>query len=145
MVATILNIMKKKCHVFYIMFAIFFSIYAVSPILYTHECKSTTSQTDTSLNNLRLFFVDLFLLNLTHHTKTSDNKTHSIHVLLKKKRAIVSSGKLNIAKEPIENLGTVADFHILSQTSYRTAAPNNEFNFHKDFYQLHAGLSPPIA
>lgn len=129
---------------FYVMFAIF-SIYAVSPLLYTHECKGITSQTDTSLNNLRLFFVDLFLLNLTHHDKNSDNKTHAIHALLKKKQAIVSSGKLNIAQEPIKNVGAFADFHILPETSYRTAATNNEFNFHKDFSQLHAGLSPPIA
>lgn len=137
--------MKKKCHVFYIMFAIFFSIYAVSPLLYTYECRGITGQTYTALNNLRLFVVDIFLLNLTHHTKNSDNKARSIHVLLKKKRATVSSGKVDIAKEPIENLAMVADFHILPQTSYRTAAPNDEFIFHKDFYHLHAGLSPPIA
>ncbi|MBI3755308.1 MAG: hypothetical protein HY265_04005 [Deltaproteobacteria bacterium] len=134
--------MKKKHRIFSIIFSICFSIYAASPLLYTYEDGKTYSQTGANSSNLKLFVVDLLLSNLTHH-KSQAKHSGALPILLKKKRATLSSDKLNMPEKQEKNPGVIADLPVPSETLYRIATQNNEPKLNEYFYRHHSGLSPP--
>ncbi|MBI5327613.1 MAG: hypothetical protein HZB80_04910 [Deltaproteobacteria bacterium] len=136
--------LKKKYRIFSVIFSICFSIYAASPLLYTHEDGKTDKQTGANSSNLKLFLVDILLSNLTHH-KSQAKHSGAVHVLLKKKRATLSSDKLNMPEKQEKNLAKVADSPVPSEILYRIAPQNNKPKLNEYFYLSHSGLSPPLA
>lgn len=85
------------------------------------------------------------LSNLTQHDNSNADQPCVVPILLKKKRATLSSDKLNIPEKQGKNTGMVADMPVPSETPYRIAAQNCKPKFHEDFDQSHSGLSPPSA
>src|SRR3989338_179239 len=91
--------MKKRYHIFSILFSIYFSVFAISPLTCAHSYNDIAAQTDISIKNIRLFAIDLLLTSLakkeSREQNNDNNTTSSCHILLKKK-ATLSSNKIEI-------------------------------------------------
>ncbi len=135
--------MKKKFLLFYLLFPVYFFVYATTPILSTGEYGKLGGQAEGTIE-LKLFTVDLLLSNITHH-KHQEGKSN-IQVLLKRKRATVSSSESDFFKKPNDNIGVVAYVDPPSQAiSYASLDQDIQIKLLQDYQQTHSGLSPPIV
>lgn len=135
--------MRKKNY-FHLLFLLYFSIYAVSPLLYHYEYREAGSLNEIAAPGLRLFLVDILFSRLIRQGEQESNS--SVPILLKKKRAAVSSDKVNnIEKTPIKYIGKARDLTGKPALLHIAEARNSRLQFHQDFYLYHSGLSPPVA
>lgn len=139
--------MKKKEHIFSILFSVYFFIFTASPLVYTYGHKEIITQTDVSMKNLRIFAIDL-LLPVFMQDVNQDNKSSSpVHILLKKKRATLSSEKTsdlkNIIKNPIIVYWNFIFAYEISHVTIvvQTDGPKPQRNY----YLSYSGISPPLA
>ncbi len=136
--------MKKKLLLFYLLFPVYFFVYATTPILSTGEYGKKGAQAGLEL---KLFTVDHLLSNITNH-KHKESKS-IIKVLMKRKRATVSTSESDFLRMANDNTGIVSYEvpDIASPELRRYALPDQDIRLklHQDFQQAHSGLSPPIV
>ena len=141
--------MKKRYHIFSLLFSIYFSVFAVSPLTYTYSCNDVAEQTDISIKNIRLFVIDLLLSSLAkkenREQDNDNNPTSSFHILLKKKKAALSSNKVEISSNVFKKTGHVTGaFTFLPETFPAISALQyNKPVFQNGFHKPYSGLSPP--
>ncbi len=138
---------KKKYLIFYILFPVYFLIYAASPLIYTAMADAGTREYENADNRtesarLELFVVDLLLSNLTHHDHKSDSR--AFHMLFKKNRAALSSDNLNTIEKPEINTGISRDPVTPPEIRHATVTRDPKESS-KVFQKLHSGPSPPSA
>lgn len=126
-----------------LIFAIYLSFYAISPLSYTYERKQVYSQTGTNLGNFKLLIIELLLSRLTQQGE--EDGSPSNRFLFKKKRATISSDKLKVSKGPARDIGVISDRIILPETpSIAIVAQDNRSRYKRHSHLLlHSGLSPP--
>lgn len=142
--------MKKGYHIFSLLFSIYFSVFAVSPLTYTYSCNDVAEQTDNSIKNIRLFVIDLLLSSLAKKDNMgqgndSKSQSSSFNILLKKKRATLSSNKVEISSNVFKKTGPVTEaFTFLPETFPAISAlQDNKPVFQNGFHKPYSGLSPP--
>lgn len=131
--------MRFKNQIFYIVLSLFL-VYAVSPLSYSIEYKP---QAEASAS-IRLLIVDLILSKFKNNNKESHDKPFSVNLLLKKKRAVLSSEKLS--KKYIKSFALVASNAIPPKASFvSTIIEDYKPGLKKGFHQSYSGLSPPLV
>lgn len=132
-----INTMKRSHRIGSLLFSICFFIYAVSPLSAIYQQREVIGQTTSAVNGIRLLVVELLLY---PPAQEDDSNGTSSRVLLRKKRATISSDKLKISKKHIKN-DIVASSGIISSEPpcVWIVAPKLQNGSHLQ----HSGLSPP--
>ncbi len=121
----------------------FFSCYTLTPLYHQGSRHSRDSNRLSDQNhqwrNIRMLLWDFVIAKLTHEEKGTTSPI-SVHVLLKKRRAVVNSGSVpEISLQSSENV-IVKDQSVpsgsLFNASYHVSASG--------FYSRYSGLSPPV-
>ena len=142
--------MKKRYHIFSILFSIYFSVFAISPLTCAYSYNDIAAQTDISIKNIRLFAIDLLLSSLakkeSREQNNDNNPASSFHILLKKKKATLSSNKIEISSDVFLKTGHATEvFTFLTETFPAiSASQDNKSVFRNGFHLPHSGLSPPF-
>lgn len=136
-----IRIMKRSHRIVSLLFSICFFIYAVSPLSAVYQQKQVIEQTSSAFNGIRLLVVELLLSPLSQHDDSNDT---SSRVLLRKKRATLSSDKLKTSKKQIKNI-IVASSDIISSEASPTllVAQDKKPRLQNRSHLPHSGLSPP--
>ena len=136
--------MKKKYHIpVSLLYLIYFSIYAVSPLSYAYDPQHDADQ--TNIQSPKIFVIEL-LLSKCCKQKPQDKSSSSTNLLLKKKRAVLSSSKLKVPENTIEKICIVPDYFVFTEIpAVIVADQHTEIESHKGFHSSHSGLSPPLA
>lgn len=132
--------MKKRNSLYYGLFLACFCIYSVSPISYKYK---QVPQSEVSFNNLNIFVLELILSPLAHQQSQKDGSS-SAHVLLKKKRATLSSEKFKITLNSIDTDG-ISYSPVSHGTDRAVLIAQTHFATEKIKYFTSSGLSPPIT
>lgn len=142
--------MKKGYHIFSLLFSIYFSVFAVSPLTYTYTCNDVAEQTDISIKNIRLFVIDMLLSSLAKKDNMgqgndSRSQSSSCNILLKKKKTTLSSNKVEISSNVFKKIGPVTEaFTFLPEIFPAISAlQDNKPVFQNGFHKSYSGLSPP--
>lgn len=133
--------MKRTHRIICFLLSISFLIYAASPLSAIYEQNDSVRQDSTAFFGIRLFIVEMLLSPQSHE---DDGEETSSRVLLRKKRANISSGKLKIPKKQINNF-TISPGNIVSSepSCVWLVAHDNEVVHQKISHRPHSGLSPP--
>lgn len=134
--------MKNTFHILCLIFSLYFSLYAISPLSYSYN-RQIDERGDTTVAGFRLFVVELLLSNIAHHK--DEDKTAAI-LLFKKKRAAVSSGELHISGKIFKSVGKLPQgFALFNSSSAQITCCGIRSQYRKDVYLSYSGLSPPSA
>ena len=102
--------MKRRHRIGSLLFSICFFVYAVSPLSAIYQQREVIGQTTSAVNGIRLLVVELLLSPLTQGDETDESPSR---VMLRKKRATLSSEKLKISKRQIKkSLHQTISFHL---------------------------------
>ncbi len=135
--------MKRQHHIGCLLLSVCLFIYAVSPLSAIYQHNQVISQAVPAFNGIRLLVVELLLSPPTHE---DDGDGTSSRVLLRKKRAILSSEKLKVSKRQIKKV--IASNHIVSsetETIYFAIITEHDTPLREGVVLLHSGLSPPLV
>ncbi len=135
--------MKRSHRISSLLFSVCFFIYAVSPLSAVYQHNQVISQAVSAFNGIRLLVVELLLSPPTHE---DDGNGTSSRVLLRKKRATLSSDKLKISKRQIKKV--IASSNIISsetETTYFAIITEHDIPLRERVMLLHSGLSPPLV
>lgn len=139
--------MKKLRFIFCLLFSTYFLVYVISPLSYTYKPWQADEQKEVSINDIKLFVVDLILSTFAKH-KDSDKTVPPANILLKKKRATLSLSKLQQISEKIfkKNICAASQCPVLSYKLPATALQKDiPIAFKSYSYTSYSGLSPPFA
>ncbi|MEK6725499.1 MAG: hypothetical protein AABY54_02960 [Deltaproteobacteria bacterium] len=134
--------MKRRHRIGSLLFSICFFVYAVSPLSAIYQQREVIGQTTSAVNGIRLLVVELLLSPLTQGDETDESPSR---VMLRKKRATLSSEKLKISKRQIKKV--IASNHIVSsetETTYFAIITEHDTPLREWVVLLHSGLSPPL-
>jgi hypothetical protein len=133
--------MERSHRITSLLFSICFFIYAVSPLSAIYQQKQVIEQTASAFNGIRLLVIELLLSPLAQDDDSDDAFSR---VLLRKKRATLSSDKLKTSKKQIKN-SIVASSDVLSSEKPRVwlVAQNEKTKPQNRYHLTHSGLSPP--
>lgn len=136
-----INTMKRSHRIGSLLFSICFFIYAVSPLSAIYQQREVIGQTTSAVNGIRLLVVELLLY---PPAQEDDGNGTSSRVLLRKKRATLSSDKLKISKKQLKN-DIVASSHIITSEApcVWILAQDEETKLQNGSHLQHSGLSPP--
>lgn len=135
--------MKRIHRIGCLLFSICFFIYAVSPLSAIYQQREVIGQTTSAVNGIRLLVVELLLYPPAQEDESNGT---SSRVLLRKKRATLSSDKLKISNKQIKKL--IASCSIVSsetETTYFSIATEHDTPLRERVVLLHSGLSPPLV
>lgn len=135
--------MKRRHRISSLLFSICFFIYAVSPLSAIYQQREVIGQTTSAVNGIRLLVVELLLY---PPVQEDDGTGTSSRVLLRKKRATLSSDKLNFSKKQIKKV--IASGNIISsetETTYFAIITEHDTPLRERVVLLHSGLSPPLV
>ena len=135
--------MKRRHRISSLLFSICFFIYAVSPLSAIYQQREVIGQTTSAVNGIRLLVVELLLY---PPVQEDDGTGTSSRVLLRKKRATLSSDKLNFSKKQIKKV--IASGNIISsetETTYFAIITEHDTPLREGVVLLHSGLSPPLV
>lgn len=133
--------MKRRHRISSLLFSICFFIYAVSPLSAIYQQREVIGQTTSAVNGIRLLVVELLFY---PPAQEDDGNGTSSRVLLRKKRATLSSDKLNFSKKQIKKV--IASGNIISsetETTYFAIITEHDTPLRERVVLLHSGLSPP--
>ncbi len=137
--------MKNKDRIFCLIFSLYFSLYAISPLSCSYS-RQVDEHGDVAVTGIRLFVVELLLSNFIQH-KDEDKTGHSTNLLLKKKRAALSLNKLHIFGKILKDIYAAPQSSELSGklpvAAVQTDVPGMSMNYY--YYLSYSGLSPPSA
>lgn len=134
---------RRALHLFSLVYLFYFSIYAVTPLSYTYEPRQDAEH--ATINSPRLFIIELLLFKVAKQG-SKDSETKSANLLLKKKRAVLSSSKVKASENAIKKIAVIPDdFRFAGNPSLTVAVQCNGYIFQKDFYYFHTDLPPPLA
>ena len=139
-----IKMMKRRHHISALLLSACFFIYAVSPLSAIYQQKQVIGQTPSALNGIRLFVVELLLSPLTQDG--DDTNGTSSRVLLRKKRAILSSDKLKSPQKHTKDVVIVSAGLILSDTPHISKIVDYcKPAFKEGLHHSYSGLSPPLV
>ncbi len=167
-IANIGTMRKNKYIILNVIFALYYVVFAVSPLEYANAAEPAASSISSNAGekgrpaaSFKLFVVDLVLSNVAHH----DNDGGKTRLLFKKKRAYsqpafeTSKARIvlpralpralppngsDVADDP-ERTGVTEDLTDPPEVRYTVAAEETKPKADRGFKQDHSGLSPPIA
>ncbi len=133
---------KKRNHIFWLLFSLYFFIFTISPLSCVYE-HSHIDRQDIAVKGLRLFIVDKILSMISRDdSQRDDYDSSTVRILLKKKRATLSSVK--ISKAQAKEVGIISHPTVIPKRQCAaTAVQNRGPQSSGYFYSLHSGLSPP--
>ncbi|MBI4746102.1 MAG: hypothetical protein HY786_06095 [Deltaproteobacteria bacterium] len=133
--------MKRQHRTGCLLLSVCFFIYAVSPLSAVYQHNQVISQAVSAFNGIRLLVVELLLSPPAHE---DDGDGTSSRVLLRKKRATLSSDKLKVSKRQIKKV--IASNNIISsdaETTFPVVITEHDTPLREGIVLLHSGLSPP--
>lgn len=137
--------MKNKGRIFCLIFSLYFSLYAISPLSCSYNPRQIDEQGNTTVTGIRLFVVELLLSNTTRHTN-EDKTDNSTNFLFKKKRAVSSVNKLHIFGKILKDIYAVVYSSKLSEKPSVIVIQTDASSISTNYYYLpYSGLSPPLA
>ncbi len=159
---------KNKYIILNIIFALYYVVFAVSPLEYANAAEPASSSLSANAGekgrhdpSFKLFVVGLVLSNVTHH----DSDSGKTRFLFKKKRAYAKSSfetskvrivlpralpralppnGSDVADDP-QHAGGIEDLTDPPEVRFIAAAEETKPKADRGFKQDHSGLSPPIA
>jgi len=139
--------MGKRLNIFFtLLFMIYFCIYAISPLSHSYDPRSDDSQ--ASIFRPKIFIIE-FLLSKINNQGADDDSTSSVNILIKKKRATLSSNKPQTSENRTKLAKKVfvsPDNFISAEALYVTAGvKGRDIRSFADSNPCYFGLSPPLA
>lgn len=139
----------RKRHLISLLFLVHFSIFAASPLVYSHASPEadifmgTTGEEITSDGNFSIFLLEILCSNLDRQKGNEDEGGPAeSHFLIKKKRAVIRANTI----KKIISLNSIPSgifVHFVSDSSVEPAPFYIDSPTGHIFLSVHSGLSPP--